>query len=591
MHYSTAEQLEQYLGDPLDPANTLSFKRAVELDEAEAYPEDACSLLNRWGCNQFLVPAPGGGKLASYEELYALMRSVSRRDMTAGITYLMTYIASCPVWVAGSTEQQHALAEIIQDGHQVAIGLHEKAHGNDLLACEVEATKVANGYRLAGEKWVIGNPTRGTAMIVYARTATAGGARGFSLFLVDKRNLPASAYSYLPKFKTHGVRGHEIGGIRFHDCFVPDDAVVGGLGEGLEIALKSSQITRTVVTATCLGAADTALRATLDFALARKLYSGTVFDIPHARGVLADAFVDLLISGCLATSATRSLHVVPEQMSVSSAVIKYFVPAAVDELMRDVSVVLGARNYLREGHWWGVFQKLVRDAPITSVGHYSSVINLSHLAPQLQQLSRKHGSDAERDERLAAIFSLNQPLPPFDARQLTLTNRGQDDVFSGLETAIARLDPASPEIVELSEALRVEVEAWRRALAELISREGQSFSTAPEAFELARRYITLHAGAACLHLWLHNRTEFDEFFARGEWLALCLNRVLQGFQPRRRAPPGRLVENVTQQMMSLYEDDCLFSIIPMQLAHKSGIPPTTVGGLLSSDLRGCSKSS
>ena len=565
MHYSTAEELEQYLGDPLDPANVLSFKRAVELDEVEAYPEDACDLLNRWGCNQFLVPASGGGKLASYEELYALMRSVSRRDMTTSITYLMTYIASCPVWVAGSPEQQRALARIIQDGHQIAIGLHEKAHGNDLLACEVEATKVANGYRLVGEKWVIGNPTRGTAMIVYARTATAGGARGFSLFLVDKRNLPASAYSYLPKFKTHGVRGHEIGGIRFHDCFVPDNALVGGLGEGLEIALKSSQITRALVTATCLGAADTALRATLDFALARQLYGGTVFDIPHASGSLTDAFLDLLIASCVATSATRSLHVVPDQMSVSSAVIKYFVPTVVDELMRDVSVVLGARNYLREGHWWGIFQKLVRDAPITSVGHYSSVINLSHLAPQLQQLARQKASDAER---LAAIFSLNRPLPEFDASKLLLASRGRDDVFSGFENAVARLKESGlKEIVEASEGLWAEMETWRRALAELIAREGQAFSTAPEAFELARRYIMFHAAGACAHTWLHNRNELDEFFARGEWLALCLDRVLRQFQPSRPAPPRRFVENATQQMMSLYEDDCLFSIIPMQLAR------------------------
>jgi alkylation response protein AidB-like acyl-CoA dehydrogenase len=575
VHYSTAEQLEQYLGDPLNPANVLSFKRAVELDELEAYPEDACALLNRWGCNKFHVPVAHGGELASYEELYALIRTVSRRDMTVGTTYLMTYIASCPAWVAGSPEQQCTLAKLIENGGQVAIGLHEKAHGNDLLACEVEATEVANGYRLAGEKWVIGNPKRGTALIIYARTASAGGPRGFSLFLLDKRSLPASLYSYLPKFKTHGVRGHEMGGIRFHDCIVPYDALMGGLGGGLEIALKSSQITRTLVTATCLGAADTALRATLDFALARNLYGQTVFDIPHARGTLANAFLDLLIGSCLATSTTRALHVVPEQMSVLAAVIKYFVPTAIDRLMRNVSVVMGARNYLREGHWWGIFQKLVRDTPVASVGHYSSVINLSHLAPQLQQLAgrKKTAHDDGRDARLAAIFSLNRDLPAFDASNLSLTNRGQDDVFSGLETAVVRLKEegqdgsAFREIVELSDALLAEIETGNRALLELISRADYSFHTAPAAFELARRYITLHAGAACFYLWLHNRTELDEFFARGEWLALCLHRILTSFQPWRSALPQHFVENIAQQMKKLYEEDRLFSVIPMQLAR------------------------
>ena len=147
--------------------------------------------------------------------------------------------------------------------------------------------------------------------------------------------------------------------------------------------------------------------------------------------------------------------------------------------------------------------------------------------------------------------------------------------MSGLENAVAGLkdlDGSAPrQIVELSEELLAETEAWSRALTELISRHGSAFCTAPEAFELARRYISLHAGAACLHLWLHNRDEFDEFFARGEWLALCLNRILNLFQPRRPSPPTEFVDNVTQQMKKLYEEDRLFSLIPMQLARNESL--------------------
>jgi len=580
--YAAAEELERFLGDPSNPEEVLSFKRAVELDEREAYPEDACTLLNRWGCNKFLVPVARGGKLASYEELYALIRTVSRRDMTVGTTYLMNYIASCPVWVAGSPEQQRTLAELIENGDQVAIGLHEKEHGNDLLACEVEATEVANGYRLAGEKWVIGNPKRGTVLIIYARTAKAGGPRGFSLFLLDKRNLPAFFYSYLPKFKTHGVRGHEMGGIRFHDCIVPDDAVVGGLGAGLEIALKSSQITRTLVTATCLGAADTALRATLDFALARNLYGRTVFDIPHARSTLTDAFLDLLIGSCLATSTTRSLHVVPEQMSVIAAVIKYLVPTAIDQLMRNVSVVLGARNYLREGHWWGIFQKLVRDTPIASVGHYSSVINLSHLAPQLQQLAKHRATvtalEEERRLRLEKIFCLTAPLPAFESQQLLVNGRGRDDILQGLESAVSQLQSLTAvadvdlevleRIIALTEEAVAAMKLDEQTLAGCVAQYGRSFHGSPEHFELARRYCLLHAAAACFHLWVHNRQQLGDFFARGEWLVLALDKLLTNLRSQTIPLQHRYRENMAHELLRLYREDLLFSIVPLQLALK-----------------------
>jgi alkylation response protein AidB-like acyl-CoA dehydrogenase len=580
--YGAAEELERFLGDPLNPEEALSFKRAVELDEREEYPEEACALLNRWGCNRFYVPVALGGRLTSYEEVYALVRAVSRRDMTVGITHLMTYIACCPAWVAGSPEQQRTLAGLLESGRQVAIGLHEKAHGNDLLACEVEATKVENGYRLSGEKWVIGNPQRGAALIIYARTASGGGPRGFSLFLLEKRNLAAASYSYLPKFKTHGVRGHEMGGIRFRDCFVPDEALLGGTGGGLEIALRSSQITRTLVNATCLGAADTALRATLDFALSRRLYGNTVFDIPHARSTLTDAFLDLFIGSCLAASATRALHVAPEQMSVIAAVIKYFIPTAVDQLIRNVSVVLGARNYLREGHWWGIFQKLVRDTPIASVGHYSSVINLSHLAGQLQQLS-KHRAKAEslggeeRRQCLEAIFSLKEPLPVFDSSKLSLNGRGRDDILQSLELSLSTLRSLESSskletgVLEKIVALTGETVAATRldeqTLADRVAQYGRSFYDSPEHFELARRYCLLHAAASCVHLWVYNRRLLGDYFARGEWLALALDKLLTNFRPRTIPLRHPYRENMARELLRLHDEDRLFSVVPLQLAR------------------------
>lgn len=582
VQYGAAEELERFLGDPLNPEEVLSFRRAVELDEREEYPEEACALLNRWGYNQCYVPLALGGKLTSYEELYALVRAVSRRDMTVGTTHLMTYIASCPAWVAGSPEQQRTLAGLVESGHQIAIGLHEKAHGNDLLACEVEATKVENGYLLSGEKWVIGNPRRGAALIIYARTASAGGPRGFSLFLLEKKKLTASSYSYLPKFRTHGVRGHEMSGIRFRDCFVPDEALLGGTGGGLEIALRSSQITRTLVTATCLGAADTALRATLDFALSRRLYGNTVFDIPHARVTLADAFLDLLIASCLAASATRSLHVAPEQMGVVAAVIKYLVPTAVDQLIRNVAVVLGARNYLREGHWWGIFQKLVRDTPITSVGHYSSVINLSHLAGQLQQLAKHHAKSAhldieERGRRLEAIFSLAEPLPAFDSRRLSLNGRGRDDILQGLEQSLPVLQSlgSSPEVeggvLEMIVALTNEVIAAtqldEQTLAARVARDGRAFHDSPEHFELAKRYCVLHAAAVCVHLWVYNRQLLGDFFARGEWLVLALDKLLTNLRPRIIPLRHPYREKMALELLRLHAADRLFSIAPLQLAR------------------------
>jgi alkylation response protein AidB-like acyl-CoA dehydrogenase len=582
--YRAAEELERYLGDPLDSRRVLSYRRAVELDERDEYPEEACARLDGWKLQDHYVPSKDGGRLESYEQLFALMRVVARRDMTAGLAHATTYAAACMAWVSSTPEQRRRIARTIRDGRQLALGFHETAHGNDLLSCETRATKTARGYVLSGEKWVISNGRRSAVIIIFARTSPEGGPRGFSLLLVEKDGLAAKSYSHLPKFKTHGVRGHDTSGIRFHDCPVAEENLLGGAGSGLETAIKSFQVSRTVFTSLALGAADTALRATLSFALSRGLYGATVFDIPSARETLVGAFLDLLICDCVALTSLRVLHAATGQLSFWSTIAKYFIPTTIDQTVRDLSVVLGARYYLREGHWSGIFQKILRDTPFISLTHNSAVISLSHLVTQLPQLAAYRakakaaaveGGGAERD--LSAIFSLASAPPAFEPGDLALNSRGRDDVLEGLAAAPARLRRLKrdggldaglcAEIGRLVEEVSEQAGAFDRHLTGLVSRCGHAFADAPEAFELAHRFCVLHAAAACVQMWLYNGAALGEFFRRGEWLALCLDRLLQTFRPA-LAPRARLsADNVARELVRLHREDRLFSIVPLQLAR------------------------
>src|SRR3569623_1901131 len=125
--------------------------------------------------------------------------------------------------------------------------------------------------------------------------------------MVEKRDLDPAHYANLPRVKTLGLRGCDISGVRFDDCVVPEHSRHGEVG-----------------------AVETALRSTVSFAMIRRRYGGSVFDIPMARQVLTVAFVDILICDCMATAAARGLHVATEQFSVWSAVVKYFVPTTLE---------------------------------------------------------------------------------------------------------------------------------------------------------------------------------------------------------------------------------------------------------------------
>jgi alkylation response protein AidB-like acyl-CoA dehydrogenase len=578
--YRVAVDLERHLGDPSDASGVFSFRRAVELDERDEYPEEACRLLDEWGLQAYYVPAEYGGRLATYEELLALVRAVSRRDVTVAVAHVKTYLGAVAVWVGGTAEQKRSVARTILRGEQVALALTERAHGSDILSSEVRAAPVDGGYLLSGEKWLVNNATRSTTLTVFARTEEGGGPRGCSLFLVEKKGLDESAYAHLPRVKTHGLRGADISGIDFKGARLPAEALVGARGSALELTLKGFQVTRSIVPALSLGAADTALRATLGFVLSRSLYGKPLFEIPKARKTLADAFIALLVGECVAVSTARALHAAPRQMSLLSAIAKYYVPTAVEKMVGNLSAVLGARGFLRAPHWSGIFQKILRDNAVASLFDGSTAVNLNAIALQLPDCAARRrkarsGDSPRQSASLESIFDLQKPLPPFDPEALELTCRGQNAILDGLDATVSRLSAlktgggVSARVLEEIVALGGETLAARErfydALDELIAGRRADCDKSAESFALARHYCVLHAAAACVQMWAYNMDTLPDFFSGGEWLAFSLHGLLATFDPSRALATHPFGEAVARECVSLYKGNCSFSIIPLRL--------------------------
>jgi alkylation response protein AidB-like acyl-CoA dehydrogenase len=572
--YRTATALEDHLGEPQDPHRAFSFARVLEADEQEVVPEEVLRLLHAWGLPEYQIPAAAGGKWQSAEQLLALLRVVARRDLTVAFTLGTNLLAALPVWMGGTPAQQHAVTGLIRSGRGLALATTERAHGSDLLANRTRAVRDGDGYRLTGEKWLISNARTGAALTVFARTAPAGGPRGFSFLLFDKDRADAADWSLLPRVRTLGLRGGDLSGIRFHNCFLPGSALVGPTGSALEALHRTLTVTRTLCAGLSLGAADTALRLVLDFARRRRLYGGTVFELPHARQVLVGAFVDGLIGDAVAVSGARAVQG-GEAPVLASAVTKSFVPTLVEQLLRDLSVVLGARFYLRDSHPWALFQKVMRDAAIVSVFEGNTVVNLTLLAAQLVRQPDDGAAQPGRlGERLEAVFRLDHAQPRLDATRLRLDRHGPDLAVAGLVLASEQLDRLRTNrhesdgacldvIAGLVERLRGQVRLWREALARNRSGwTGRAGALPPRLLALAARYCALHAAAACFQLWYHNRTTLGAFFRQGDWLVLALHRLLGDGEPFADPPAGPL-ESVARALAERHRRGQSFGVVPL----------------------------
>ncbi|MGZ6321167.1 MAG: acyl-CoA dehydrogenase family protein [Ktedonobacterales bacterium] len=578
--YILAEELEAALGDPHNPACMISFARTLEFDEHEHFPAEAAVALDAWGFHTHYVPEEYGGRGRSFETLLALLRVVARRDLTLAIAYSNTLLGAITVWAGGSPAQKEALAELIIAGGAVSLGLIEQARGSDPPGNGLAAVQEGADYTLWGQKRLINNATRGAAIMLFALTDPQGGPRGFSLFLVEREQLDPAGYTFVPKIPTHGIRGADISGMAFYGSRVPASAMVGASGSGQELVFKSFQVSRTMCAALSLGAGDTALRLTLDFALHRPIYRRNVFALAYPRRLLVDAFLDLLMCEALAIAAARAMHLGPAELSLWSATVKYFVPATIEMTLSNLTVVLGARSYLREGHWHGLFQKVVRDNALISLFDGSPVVNLEVVSQQLRLLSQQRGQP--RDEEALALlmsqmFGLSQALPPFDADRLSLEACG-GDLLAGVGLLLRKLallkerDGAKPSAVVLDQLIGligrvVDMEgACEAERSRIQTQYGLEAERSAEMLKLAARTCTLRAVLACGYMWLYNHDELNASFAAGDWLVLCLARVVDPQGLDRDLVYQEQEARIADTLRLYHEEKRLFSLIPIQLA-------------------------
>ena len=494
-------------GDPGDPANPVGDAGLLAADEAGELSAEGEKLLDEFGLNAEFVPVAHGGRLERVDALARVLREVFRRDVALGLGYGVTsFMAAVNVWTGGDERQQARLAEILLAGGRVSVAYHELAHGNDFLRNEFEARVQPDGsFLLHGAKQVINNAARAQAWMLFSRTDPAAGPRSHSVLMVERAQVAPGRLTVLPRYSTVGVRGCLLSGLDFDRVAVSEQALVGELGHGADLALRSFQLTRSALPGMAIGAADTALRTVVSFAKGRHLYKQTVAAIPEARATLGGAFLDLLISDCLCLAATRSLHLLPDEASVYASAVKYLVPLLLQEAVYDLSIVLGARFYLRDGEF-GIFQKHLRDLPVLALGHAGAAACLATIIPQLPRLARRSWFQTEPAPE--ALFEPRTDLPDIAFRRLGLA--GSRDGLSAWLVAAADTTPDGSAQEAAVHALTLAlIDELRRIQDESLALPppDRTALASPASFALADRYTVVLAGAAVLGVWHRARAQ------------------------------------------------------------------------------------
>jgi acyl-CoA dehydrogenase len=203
--------------------------------------------------------------------------------------------------------------------------------GSDPSALASTARRVSGGWMIDGEKRFITGAEGASFAICMARAPT-----GATMFLIDADNPGFSLVRAIPTMDSIFLGGHLE--VRFHDCFVPDESVLGAVGEGFRYAQVRLAPARLTHCMRWLGLARRALDIALDRSATRELFGSPMQSLGLAQGLVADSMIDIAASRALIRSVAEVLDI-GRSGKHESSVAKVFVSEAVFRIV-DRSVQL-----------------------------------------------------------------------------------------------------------------------------------------------------------------------------------------------------------------------------------------------------------
>ncbi|MFC9293767.1 acyl-CoA dehydrogenase family protein [Streptomyces sp. NPDC057011] len=187
-------------------------------------------------------------------------------------------------------QRERYLVPVIRGLRRDCYAVSEPEAGSDPQNLKTTATRTGGGWVLNGEKWFVTVGDHADFMIVLA---AAGEDRAPTLFLVDK-DTTGVEMTRVPRWMHTFVYEHPE--FTFTEVFVPDEAVLGGVGQGYDITRSWFTEERLMIAARTIGAAERALELARDWAVERRQFGSPLADFQLIQAMLADCAVDIAVN-------------------------------------------------------------------------------------------------------------------------------------------------------------------------------------------------------------------------------------------------------------------------------------------------------
>ena len=340
----------------------------MDWDERQYFPIDVMKKMGELGLLGVLVPEEYGGSGFGYNEYYTAVSEVSRICGSIGLS-VAAHNSLCTghILAFGNDEQKKRWLPKLASGEWIgAWGLTESNTGSDALRMTTTAVKEGNEWVLNGAKNWITHGISGDVAVVLARSGELLDSKGITAFVVERGT---KGFMAGKKENKLGMRASETAEMIFEDCRIPQENVIGEVGQGFIQAMKVLDGGRISIAALSVGIAKGAYDAALKYSKEREQFGQPISRFQAIAFKLADMATDIEASELLTLQAAH-LKNTGQDVTLKSAMAKYYASETCVRVATEGVQIFGGYGYTKDFP----AEKFYRDSKLCTIGEGTSEI-------------------------------------------------------------------------------------------------------------------------------------------------------------------------------------------------------------------------
>ncbi len=340
----------------------------MEWDEKQHFPIELFKKLGELGLMGVLVPHEYGGSGFGYHEYVTAIIELAKIDGSIGLS-MAAHNSLCTGHIlqhANEKQKKEYLPKLATCEWLGAWGLTEPNTGSDAGNMKTTAVKDGNEWVLNGAKNFITHGKSGDVAVVVARTGEPNTSRNASAFIVERGT---KGFLAGKKENKLGMRASETAEMIFEDCRIPEENLIGEVGDGFIQSLKVLDGGRISIAALSCGIAEGAFKAALNYSKEREQFGQSISKFQGISFKLADMAVKIEAAKNLTYKAAE-LKNQGAKVTKESAMAKLYSSEISVEVANEAVQIFGGYGYVKEFP----VEKFYRDAKLCTIGEGTSEI-------------------------------------------------------------------------------------------------------------------------------------------------------------------------------------------------------------------------